>query len=168
MLRQMGVRTCTIMLCLGVIMWSGCANFLKPEVGAVARNEARIALVGDIPGGIFQAGDVSFSYSLVQKGETCTLTGKLIFDRSLGNAFPTITNFFFYLTFLDDAGKVIETVDITPVIHTYGAIPDSLSVKMTHTRPPGSKAFAFHYYGNFRAATARDGSSWNIYHFPFE
>ncbi len=167
MLQHMGLRAYIIMMCLGLTVLSGCANFLKPEAGAVAHKEARIALAAAVPAGIFETGDVRVTYSLEQNGEVCTLSGKLVFDRSLSDAFPTITRFFFYLSYLDDAGKVIETVDISPVIHTFGAVPDSLPLKFSGIRPAGSKAFAFHYYGGFRSSPLREGDKWEIYHFPF-
>lgn len=163
----MAVRACAIMMCLGLTILSGCANYLKPEVGAVARKEARIALVDAIPAGIFETGDVRVTYSFEQKGEFCTFAGKLVFDRSLSDAFSIITRFRFYLSYLDDAGKVIETVDISPVIHTFGAVPDSLPLKLSGVRPVGSKAFVFHYYGEFRGNPLREGGQWEINHFPF-
>lgn len=155
------------MMCLGLTVLSGCANFLKPEAGAVADKEARITLAGAVPAGIFATADMRVTYSLEQKGEVCTLSGKLVFDRSISDAFPTITRLFFYLSYLDDAGKVIETVDISPVIHTFGAVPDSLPLKFAGVRPAGSKALAFHYFGGFRASPSKEGDQWEIYHFPF-
>jgi hypothetical protein len=161
------IRACIVMMCLGLTVLSGCANFLKPEAGAVAHEEARINLADALPSGIFETGDMRVTYSFEQKGEVCTLIGKVVFDRSLSDAFPTITRFFFYLSYLDGAGRVIETVDISPLIHTYGSVPDSLPLKFTGVRPAGSKAFAFHYYGGFRSNPLREGDSWEIHHFPF-
>ncbi len=166
MSQQTAVRICTMMMCLGLLLSSGCANFLKPEIGAVARKEARINLA-DIPAGTFETGDLRIVYSLTQKDDICTLSGKIVFDRSLSDSFPKIAKFFLYLSYLDDAGKVIETVDITPVINTFGAAPDSLPLKMSRVRPPGSKAFAFHYYGEFQTNPLSDGGQWEIHHFPF-
>ncbi|MBU1567071.1 MAG: hypothetical protein KJ630_15785 [Proteobacteria bacterium] len=166
-IHKAAVRTCTIMMCLGLMVLSGCAYNLKPEAGAVAWKDARIALADAIPDGIYETGDVRVTYSLAQKGEICTLTGKLVFDRSLSDSFPVITRFLFYMSYLDDAGKVIETVDISPVIHAFSAIPDSLPLNFSGVRPAGSKAFAFHYYGGFHATPLKEGGQWDIYHFPF-
>ncbi len=168
MLKHMGVRACIIMMCLGLTVLSGCARYLKPEVGAVAHKEARIILAGAVAADIFETRDMRVTYSLEQKGEVCTLVGKLVFDRSLSDAFSAITRFFFYLSYLDDDGKVIETVDISPVIHTFGAVPDSLPLKFSGVRPAGSKALAFHYYGGFRTNPLKEGDRWEIYHFPFK
>ncbi len=160
-------RFCVLLLCLGLILMSGCANFLKPEVGAVARKESRILLANDIPAGTWQTKDLHVAYSLAQEGEECTLIGTLTFDRYLGDSFSVITNFFIYLSFLDGEGKVIETVDLSPLIETFGKVPESLPVKFVHVRPPGSKSFTFHYFGGFRSGSSKDGGDWSIYHFPF-
>jgi hypothetical protein len=156
-------------MCFGFVLLAGCGNFLKPEIGAVARKESRIALVDKgTAKGIWETGDVHVTYDLAQKSEVCTLAGKIVIDRSISDSFPTITKFFFYLNFLDDAGKVVETVDISPVIPTFGNIPESMPLKLSRVRPPGSKAFAFHYYGGFRANPLNEGGQWDIYHFPFD
>jgi hypothetical protein len=169
MATPMVVRVCTLMLCLGLMLVSGCGSFLKPELGAVARKEARIALAGDIPAGIWETGDLRCTYSFTEKGGIDNLTGKMVFDRSLTDSFPILTTFFFYLSYLDDAGKVIETVDITPVIHAFGAVPDSLPLNVSHRRPSASRAIAFHYFGGFRENSSHHGGGgqWEIHHFPF-
>ncbi|MFH0783255.1 MAG: hypothetical protein V2B20_15075 [Pseudomonadota bacterium] len=164
---RMKGRVGALILCLGLILTSGCTNFLKPEVGAVARKDARILLANDIPAGIWQTGDLRVAYSLSQKGEECTFVGTLVFDRHLSDSFPAITKFFIYLSYLDGDGKVIETIDISPLIHTFGTVPESLPLKSSHIRPPGSKSFTFHYFGGFRSDSLKDGGDWSIYHFPF-
>lgn len=156
------------MICLGLTLWSGCANFLKPEMGAVAHKEARIALTGcDIPAGNFTTGDLGITYSLALKNDVCTIAGKLVFDRSIRDSFPIITRFFLYLSYLDDAGKVLETVDITPVIPTHGTIPNSLQFALSRVPPSGSKSFVFHYFGGFMAEQRDTGAGWDIHNFPF-
>ena len=168
MATQTAVRVYTIIMCLGLVLSSGCVNFLKPEIGAVARKNAAISLAHDIPDGKFATGDLRLTYTLALKDDACTLAGKIVFDRSVTDSFQVITRFFLYVSYLDDAGKVIETVEISPVIPTFGTVPDSLSVKIACLPPPGSKAFAFHYFGGFRSSNQRDGSGeWDIYHFPF-
>ena len=168
MSNQTAVKVCTVMMCLGLMLSAGCVNFLKPEIGVVARKEARISLANEIPAGKFETDDLHLTYALALKDDVCTLTGKIVFDRSITDSFQVITRFFLSVSYLDDAGKVIETVEISPVIPTFGSVPDSLPVKMSSVRPPGSKAFAIHYYGGFRSSNQRDGSGeWSIHHFPF-
>lgn len=160
-------RLSTLTLCLGIMLWSGCTSFLKPEVGAVARKEARIVLAGDMTARSWEKGDVIFKYSLVQKDESLTLTGKIAFTDSLTYSYPQVANFFFYLSFLDDGGKVIETVDLSPLVHTFGAVPDSIPIRLSCVRPPGANAIAFNYQGRFIDGQRDSNGSWDIYHFPF-
>jgi hypothetical protein len=165
---QMVVRMGTLMVCLGLMCWSGCANFLKPEMGAVARKEARIVLAGDIPAGTWETPDLHLAYTFAQQGESFTFTGDIRIDRSVSDSYPAVVKFSFYLSFLDDRGKVIETVDISPVVNTFGAIPNSLEVRLSRLRPPGSSAIVFHYYGVFRGPSHDSVGQWDIYHFPFD
>lgn len=164
---RLAVRLSTLSVCFGIMLWSGCTSFLKPEVGAVARKEARIALAGDMTARTWETGDLIFKYSLEQKGEAFTLTGKIALSDSLTYAYPQVANFFFYLSFLDDGGKVIETVDLSPVVTTFGAAPGSIPVRLSSVQPPGSNAFVFHYRGRFLDSQRDSNGSWDIYHFPF-
>lgn len=168
MSKQIVVRLSTIIMCLGLMLSAGCAHLLQPEMGAVARKEARIALTGGaIPAGTLTTGDLRLTYSLAHNNDVATISGKLVFDRNIRDSFQTITKFFLYLSYLDEAGKVLESVDISPVIPTYGAIPDSLQFTLSRVPPPGSKAFAFHYSGEFRSDQRDSGAGWNISYFPF-
>ena len=146
----------------------GCSKFLKPELGAVAKKEARIPVAEAIPASTWQTGELRTSYSFAEKEGMATLTGKIVFDRSLSDSFPVITRFFFYISYVDEAGRVLASFDITPIIPTYGSIPDYLPVKAAHPLPPGSKAFVFHYYGEFRSNPINEGGQWTIHHFPFD
>ena len=147
---------------------AGCVHLFQPEMGAVARKEARIALTGGaIPAGTLTTGDLRLTYSLAQNNDVATIAGKLVFDRNIRDSFPTITKFFLYLSYLDEAGKVLETVDISPVIPTYGSIPDSLQFTISRVPPLGSKAFVFHYSGEFRSDQRGAGSGWGVNYSPF-
>ena len=166
MQRWLVVKIGVMLICLGFTV-CGCTRFLKPELGAVAKKETRILLVEEIPAGTWQTGELRTTYSLGQKGGMATLTGKIVFDRSLSDSFPVITKFFFYISYLDEGGRVLESFDVTPVIPTFGAIPDNLPLKAAHPLPPGSTAFVFHYYGEFRSNPLNEGGQWIIHHFPF-
>ncbi len=166
------LRAWTMIICLGIFLLSaGCANFLKPETGAVARQEARIALVDDrgVQEGAWDTHELRLIYSLSGAGDTFTLSGKLTIDRSISDSFPNVARFFFYLSFLDDAGRVIEAVDITPLFNHFGTIPGNLDIRLTHPRPAGSKAIAFSYFGVMRDSSSRDSvGEWAISYFPFD
>lgn len=152
---------------LAMLLLAGCAGFLRPQLGAVANKEARIALAGAHPQGLWETGDLKVNYTLTAKDGTCSLEGKLVVSDSIGNSFPTIAKFFFYISFLDHDGRVLETVDISPVIPTFGSIPASLPLRMTRALPAQATSFVFHYYGSFRANPLREGGAWEIHHFPF-
>lgn len=161
-----GLILCILLGCLGVLS-AGCANFLQPETGAVARKEARIALAKDIPAGTWETGQLRLAYTLSATGDAISLVGKATIDRSVTYSFPVVLKFFLYVSFLDGEGRVLETVDVSPVINTYGGISDNLEVKLSHARPPGAEAIAFHYYGVFKYNSEDSGDTWEIYHFPF-
>lgn len=163
------MRVVAIAASLAVLLIAGCAGFLRPEPGMmVTSKEERIALAEDRVKGIWAAGEVNVSYSLSCRDGRCSLDGRLVFDSSLTNSFPSIATFFMYVSFLDGDGKVLETYDITPVIPTYGSAPESLLLKLEQQHPAEAKSLVFHYYGNFRANTDRNGGSWAISHFPFQ
>ena len=166
MQRRSTVKIGIMLICLGFTV-CGCGKFLKPELGVVAPKEARIFFAEDIPAGIWQTGELLTTYSLTEKEGEVTLTGKIVFDRSLSDSFPVITRFFFYISYVDEAGRVLASFDVTPVIPTFSTIPDNLPLKTTHPRPPGSKAFVFHYYGELRSNPLNEGGQWVIHHFPF-
>lgn len=167
MAKRLAVRLSTLTLCLGIMLWSGCSTFLQPEVGAVAYKEARIALAGDMTARVWGTGDLIFKYSLEQKGEAFTVSGQIAFADSLTYSYPQVANFFFYLSFLDDGGKVIETVDLSPVVNTFGAVSGSIPVRRSCVLPPGANAIAFNYQGRFIDGQRDSNGSWDIYHFPF-
>lgn len=164
------VKVFSVVLCLAVLFLSGCANFLKPEMGAVARPEARIALgQDDVQDAFWQSKDMVLSYSIAQSDTAFNLFGELVFDRSLTDSFPVIKRFIFKMSFLDGDGKVIETVDITPLFSSFGHAPDELKIKFSGVRPAAATAIAFNYYGAFRgSAVAMGGDEWDIFYFPFD
>lgn len=163
------VKTSIIVMCLGVLFWAGCANFLQPEMGAVARPEARIAIPEkEVQKQTFTAGDVKIIYALAGASEPFALSGSIVFDQSLTYSFPIITKFLLKLNFLDGESRVIETIDITPVFGSFGRVPDKLDFRVSHVAPPGSKAIAFNYFGEFRSTPPETSGTWEIFYFPFD
>jgi len=158
-----------VALCLGSLFLAGCANFLKPEVGAIARPEASIALTEDEPQDVFwQTKDLELSFSIVQTGNSCNLSGELAFDRSLTDSFPVIKRFILKMSFLDSEGRVLESLDITPFYSYFNHAPDTLRIKASCVRPAAAVAIAFNYFGSFRGnAVTMGGDEWDIFYFPF-
>ncbi len=160
----------SVALCLGGLFLAGCANFLKPEIGAIARPEARITLAEDgVQNAFWQTKDILLSYSIAQGDSTFNLSGELVFDRSLTDSFPVIKRFILKMSFLDGEGKVLETVDITPLFSSFGHAPDELKISFSRARPAAAVAMAFNYYGAFRGSSEEmGGASWDIFYFPFD
>lgn len=75
------------------------------------------------------------------------------------------------MSFLDDQGRVLETMNITPLIGVSRAVPREVPVRASTTRPAGASAIAFNYFGVFASAgNTREGSArqWNMFYFPFD
>ncbi|GAB6193269.1 hypothetical protein [Desulfocastanea catecholica] len=164
------VKVFSVVLCLGMLFLSGCANFLHPEMGAIARPEARISLAENgVQEALWQTKDLLMSYSIAQSDTAFSLSGQLVFDRSLTDSFPMIKRFTLKMNFLDGEGGVIETVDITPLFSSFGQTPDELTIRFSGVRPAAAAAIAFNYYGAFRgSAEEMGGASWDIFYFPFD
>ena len=166
---QFIARNIVFILCLGVVLSSGCAKFIKPEIGAVARPEARISLSEDqAKGKPLETKELNIAYTLSGTAESFTLSGYVLFDRSLINSFPVASRFFLKMSFLDGEGRVIETADITPVFNVFGTAPEKMAFKFAGMPPAGSKAIAFNYFGIFRANPPDSSGNWEIYYFPFD
>ena len=149
---------------------SGCANFIKPEIGATAQQEARIELAKD---GVKDAGwntdDLELIYSYSQTGDMFNFSGTVTFDRRLTDSFEIIKSFFLKMSFLDSEGRVLDTVDITPLFRSFGKVRDELKINISCSRPAESTAIAFSYFGEFRAISSGGSSPrWEISYFPFD
>jgi hypothetical protein len=160
-----------VLACCNVLFLAGCANFLKPEIGAIARQEARIDLVeGGVQDAIWNTKDLELTYSYSEVENTFSLSGKLVFDRSLTDSFRLTKRFVVKMSFLDGEGRVLETVDISPLISSFGFDPDpEFALKRSCLKPMGSRSIAFNYYGEFMGNDRESrGDSWDIFYFPFD
>jgi uncharacterized protein YceK len=159
-----------VFMWLCVLLLSGCAKFIKPDIGSIARPEARIDLTEKgVQHAAWITKDLVLTYSYSESGNVFDLSGKLVFDRSLTDSFGVINRFIFKMSFLDNEGRVLETVDITPLFSSYGAVPDQMTIKASCVRPEGARSIAFNYFGVFRGSGEEMGSAeWNISYFPFD
>jgi hypothetical protein len=164
------MKISSVVLWCSVVFLSGCANFLKPETGAIARQEARIDLTEkSVQEDLWKTKDLQLAYSITKSDSTFNFRGELVFDQSLTYSFGTIERFSLKMSFLDGEGRVLETVDITPVYNAFGSVPDRLSIKASGAEPAGAAAIAFNYFGQFRGDNQETGGSdWEIFYFPFE
>ena len=158
-----------VLVWLGVLLLSGCANDMTPQTGAVARPEDRFELVqGGVYDGDLSTDNLNMTYSLTESGDTYTLSGSLSFNGSLTDSFPLVQEFILKMSFLDGEGRVLETVDISPLVDFHLA-PSQIPVQASGARPAGAKAIAFNYFGQFRGRdTAIGGDTWDISYFPYE
>ncbi len=163
-------RTLTMTICLAVLICSGCANFIVPEIGAVAREDARIPLPSDgFEETLWEAKDLHLVYSITAAGDALLLAGHLIFDPSLANSYGVLKTFFLKLSFLNSAGQVLETADISPFTSAFGTVPEKMSIRASLVRPPGTIAIVFNYYGVFKGNFPDGpGEEWTIHSFPFD
>ena len=157
-----------VILC-GVLFLAGCANYLKPEIGAIA-NRKLVSTWSQrgykvLPGK--QRSHLVYSYT--GSGPVFNFSGGLSFDSSLTNTFPSIKTFELKMSFLDKDGRVLQTTDITPLYKYLGSIPDELQVQTSTVKPAEAVGIAFNYFGIFRAGNHEDmgGDGWEIFYFPF-
>ena len=79
----------------GVLFFSGCANYIQPQIGAIARPEARIELAANgVQDASWITKDLDLTYSYSESGDNFSLLGKVAFDQSFTNSFPLIYKFF--------------------------------------------------------------------------
>jgi len=94
--------------------------------------------------------------------------GVVNFDRSLTDSFSTIVRFYLKMNFLDSEGRVLETVDVTPMFSRLNSIPLEMKIKKDGITPYGARSIVFNYLGNFRGETRDITEDWDIIYFPFE
>jgi hypothetical protein len=165
------VKFLLVLMCCSVMFLAGCANYLEPELGAIARQEARITLVeGGAQGAVWGTKDLDFTYSYSEVEGTINLSGELVFDRSLTDSFNATKRFTLNMNFLDGEGRVLETVDITPLIGSfYNNSDEKFSIRKKLVRPVGASSIAFNYYGEFIGNSPdMRGDGWYIFYFPFD
>lgn len=161
-----------VLLWFGIVCLAGCANFINPEIGAIARPDARIELVAEgVQNAAWTTRDLTLTYSYTETGDAFNLSGTLSFDRSLTNSFTFVKTFFLKMSFLDSDGRVLETTDITPMISSFTGIPNEMPFKRAIAqKPAAATAIAFNYFGVFRSGNHEEmgGDGWEIFYFPFD
>lgn len=160
-----------ILVWLCVLCLSGCANYLKPEIGAIAQEEARIELVeGGVQDALWDTRDLALTYSYSESGNAFNFHGTLVFDRSLSDSFKVKRRFNLKMNFLDREGRVLETIDISPLISSVNELANQdIKIKKSLVRPAGASSIAFNYYGEFRGNDPKTlGDGWEVFYFPFD
>lgn len=160
----------SVFVVFGVLLLSGCANYLQPQIGAIARPEARIELAANgVQDASWITKDLDLTYSYSETGDNVSLLGKITFDRSFTSSFPLIYKFILKMSFLDGEGRVLDTVDITPLYKYLGSVSDlKLPINALCVKPVGSISITFNYFGVLRGRDYDVNESWEISYFPFE
>ncbi len=157
-----------VLVWLSVLSLSGCANYLTPQTGAIARPDDRFDLVKDgVYDGDLNTNNLSMTYSIAESGNTFNLSGVLSFSDSLTNSFPVVENFVLKMNFLDSDGKVLKTIDISPMVD-FNMVPSQVPIKASGSTPATATAIAFNFFGQFRGTVDEAGAnSTEIFYFPF-
>jgi len=159
-----------LFVCASLLILSGCVNYIKPDLGAVARVDARVPFVdGKISGSVLKTNDLQLEYAFHGNGDSFEITGKLVFSRGITASYPVLDRFILRVNFLDAGGKVIASENISPNISSFNEVPDVVRIKASGLIPSGSVAIAFNYYGRLTGASLRGGGdSWEVYYMPFD
>jgi len=166
MTTRLVTKVLLLFFALVLLLLSGCVHFLRPELGAIARPEARIDLARN---GVLQTKDLQLDYSFTKSGNTLNLAGNIAINRSVTDSFEALIRLSVEMNFLDDKGRVLGSVNITPLYGAYGLVPDRLPIKASAIEPAGTVAVAFNYFGELKSTgDERDGERWEIFYFPFE
>jgi hypothetical protein len=156
-------------LLFNLLLLSGCANYLQPELGAIAKQGARVELVKNgVQDTSWITKDLDLTYSYSESGNTFNLFGRLTFDRSLTDSFPLIRRFIIKMSFLDGEGRVLETINITPLFGHMFVAPNYLTIKSSSIRPMGARSIAFSYFGVFVMNDNEMPDERVIFCFPFD
>jgi hypothetical protein len=158
-----------VFMCLSLLFLSGCANYLTPQLGAIARPNDRFKLVKDgVYDGDLNTNNLDMTYSLADSGKTFNFKGSLSFSDSLTNSFPVVENFILKMNFLDAEGRVLQTIDISPLLD-FEVAPDQIPVKASGSIPTTASAIAFNFFGQFKDnGLLRNSDSTEIFYFPFD
>lgn len=155
-----------VLTCMGV---TGCASFVVPEMGSLAKKSARVALDSlDGKQLVLQTDALKLEYSLQISGASYRYDSRITVDRSISDSFGTIVRLFIKMNFLDSSGRVIESIDVTPLYGINTDIPPYMSVKKDGTLPAGATHIAFNYYGTFRGSALESNDDWDISYWPFD
>jgi len=156
------------MIFLSCLLATGCARFIVPEIGAIAKEESRVPYkVDEKQDGILATDDLILKYTLSGSDNGARLTGELVFDRSLTYSFPVIKTFFLKMNWLDVDGHVLQTIDITPLYSYLNTLPNTLKIDKQIETVSESKFINFNYYGVFTGDNPGVSEDWYIFLFPF-
>lgn len=147
---------------------AGCALSLFPQPGAIAHKDEIVVMQEGVDrSGTIDTDDLQLNYSLKKANNAYSLTGSVIIKPSITSSFDRVKSLFIKMSFLDDAGVVLQTVDVTPLVARYNETPEKIELNKSGPIPVGAKAVAFSWYGSFYSGIVDASSTWDIHHSPF-
>lgn len=156
-------------LLLCSLLLGGCVQFIRPKVGSIAHEDARVMFAsGEETQGTLERQNLRIDYTLSVSGSDMNFSGTLTFDRSLTDSFRVIRSFFLNINFIDDTGAVIATQDITPMFSYQSDVKEKTPLSYSGPIPQGATGFAFNYYGVFRGDMPNMSDTWDISYTPFD
>lgn len=163
------IRLLTLSLAGFFFFLPGCRNYLVPEEGALSQESARIDFSKDGGGETLWKGkDLDIKYSTSQKNGELRIFGAVIIHDNILMSFEKLDHLVVKLNLLDELGKVVGTVDITPIYSAYSNVTGPLSFKTAVNSVSGASSFAFSYFGTlFGGRLSETSDSWEIFYFPF-
>lgn len=163
-------RFVLVLFFAGMLSLMGCANFVQPEIGSIALQDSRIRLTPNgVQDAVWSTDDLELKYSISETDDTFLISGELAFDRSLTDSFNVAEYFSLKMSFLDSEGKVLQTVDITPLVYYLGDLQEKMGIQASTERPTGADSIVFNYYGVFKGSAPEvGGDEWSILYFPFD
>jgi len=166
---NMLVRMLTLLLAGLVFFLPGCRNYLVPEEGALSQESARIDFSKDGGGETLWKGkDLDIKYSIFQKNGELRVSGVVIIHDNILMSFGRLEQLVVKLNLLDEQGRVLGTVDITPRSAAYDSVTGPLAFRTVTASVPGASSFAFSYFGSlFGGRLSETSDSWEIFYFPF-
>jgi hypothetical protein len=161
------IRVLTLSLAGFVFFLPGCRNYLVPEQGALSQENARIDFSKDGET-LWKGKEMDIKYSISQKNDGLIISGTVIIHDSILMSFDRLEQLAVKLNLLDELGRVIGTVDITPPYATYNSVAGPMVFKTAVASVSGASSFAFSYLGTlFGGRLSETSDSWEIFYFPF-
>ena len=163
------IRVLTLSLAGLVFFLPGCRNYLVPEEGALSLENSRIDFSKDGGGETLWKGkDLDIRYSISQKNGELRIFGAVIIHDNILMSFEKLDHLVVKLNLLDELGKVVGTVDITPTYSAYSNVTGPMVFRSAVASSSGASSLAFSYFGTlFGGRLSETSDSWEIFYFPF-
>lgn len=160
----------SVMLAVAVL-FSSCNSALQ-NIGQTAVKDQQIIIQDTLPKmALWQTNDLAIQYTLVDHGDSFTISGFVLVDDSIINTFPVAQFLNIYVYLLNEAGVATSRHVIRPSMQAYSTFPEKSRFERRLPKDGDSVSIAFSYWGNFREkgiTSRRDVMEWGIFYNPFK